>query len=89
MLIYIGVLHFVLRKFMFYYENTLLQASKHRREHVSHLLFCIVGSIIMIPFVVKITDLSYFLKASGKALFTFIDHIFICFYIPSSLNIPI
>ena len=53
MLIYIGVLHFVLRKFMFYYENTLLQASKHRREHVSHLLFCIVGSIIMIPFVVK------------------------------------
>ena len=53
MLIYIGVLHFVLRKFMFYYENTLLQASKHLREHVSHLLFCIVGSIIMIPFVVK------------------------------------
>ena len=53
MLIYIGGLHFVLRKFMFYYENTLLQASKHLREHVSHLLFCIVGRIIMVPFVVK------------------------------------
>ena len=37
----------------------------------------------------KITDFRHFLKASGKALFTFIDHIFMCFYIPSSLNIPI
>ena len=73
---------------MFYYENTLLQASKHRREHVSHLILPSRRHYYD-TFCGKITDLSYFLKASGKALFTFIDHIFICVYIPSSLNIPI
>ena len=48
-----GVLYFILWEFNLYCEITLLQRTKQHRMYLYSLLFCIVTSIIMIPFVAK------------------------------------